>query len=202
MPFAVNDILQYKRNERQRREIHEREYSKYILNLRQQSPHSNLPYISNEYMKEIERARLRNHLNRQNQYERIQRENDLLSKRLFQTNQRTMIDNQNFKYQQNLNVLNFKYFQQRLNEYKRIQNENHLLLKRINNVRGQLINKQQCEQDWQRQINWMKKKCNYPENIDRFVSNNKANQQRKGCKWNHRSQSTDKLFTLILGLSE
>jgi hypothetical protein len=170
MPFILNDGLQHKRKERQIREIHEREYLKYISNLHQLTFHSNMSHLSYEHIKEIERSRLRNLINKQNQYERIQRENDLLSKRLFQINKQKLIDD---KYQQNLDVFNSKRIQQRLNEYKRINNENYLLIKRINNVRGHLINKQQCEQDWQRHINIMKKNCNYPENIDRFVSNQK-----------------------------
>jgi len=168
MPFVLNDGLQHKRNQRPIREIHERDYSKYISELYQQKFHSNMSYLSDEYIKEIERSRIRNFINKKTQYERIQQENDLLSKRLFQINTRKIIDN---KYQQNLDVFNSKRLQQRLNEYKRINNENHLYIKRINNVRGQLINKQQCEQDWQRHIKIMKKNCDYPENIDRFVSN-------------------------------
>jgi hypothetical protein len=177
MPFSINNVLQYKRNQRQIREIHEREYSKYISNLYQQTFHSNISYLPNEYIKEIERSRIRNFLNKKYQYERIQQENDLLSKHLSQINKRTIINDKNDKYQQNLNILNSKRFQQRLNEYKRINNENNLLIKRLSNVRGQLINKQQCEQDWKQHINFMKKNCDYPENIDRFVSN--RNQRRK-----------------------
>ncbi len=156
MPFVLNDGLQHKRNQRQIREIHERDYSKFISELYQQKFHSNMSHLSYEHIKEIERSRLRNFNNKKIQYERIQQENDLLSKRLFEINTRKIIDNK---------------YQQRLNEYKRINNENNLLIKRINNVRGQLMNKQQCEQDWQRHIKIMKKNCDYPENIDRFVSN-------------------------------
>lgn len=194
MPFSIYDTFQYKRN-------HEQEYLKFISNLRQQTSHNNILYLSNEqHMKEIERSRIRNLLKRQNEYERIQQENNLLSKYLFQTNRRSIIDNKNVKYQQNLNILNSKRFQQRLYEHKRINNENSLKMKQMNNVRGQLITKEQCNEDWQRHINIMKKNCNYPENIDRFVSNVNP-KQKGGYKWNDRCQLKQGLFTVILGLS-
>ena len=82
-----------------------------------------------------------------------------------------MVDDKNGKYQQNLNIFNVKKCQQRLNEYKRINNENHFLMKRVNNARSQLVNKQQCDQEWKRHLSSMKKICNYLEKIDRFVSN-------------------------------
>jgi len=147
-----------------------------------------MSYLSYEHIKEIERSRIRNFLRKENQYERIKRENDLLSKRLFQISKRTTLDDKNFQYEKNLDMFNSKRLQQRLNEYKHINNENHHLIKHINNVRGQLINKQECDQDWQRNINIMKKTCHYPDNIDRFVSNKNINQQRKMCKWNDRFQ--------------
>ena len=205
--FAAKNVLQHKCNERQIREIHEREYMKYVTNLRQQSFHSNMSHLSTEHIKEIERARLRHVFNKHNQYERVQRENNLLSERLFQTNKRTMIDNQNSDYQQNLEIFNSKYSQQRLNEYKRIDNENQVLAKRIRSAHGQLINKQQCNQDWQRHISMMKKNCDYPENIDRFVSN--TNQHQRGCKWiqrhnttRHPSPLSENPLAVLLGLSE
>ncbi|CAF1022112.1 unnamed protein product [Rotaria sordida] len=184
MPFIVQDILQHKRNERQIREIHEREYSKYISNLRRQSFNSNMSYLSIEHIKEIERGRLRFNSNKKLQYERIKNENNLLSERLYKANRQTTIDNNNYKYQQNLDTFNSKYLQQRLNQYKHIQNENNLLIKRINNIHGQLITKQQCNQDWQRYINEMKKHSDYPENIDQFVSNIKKSQHKQICHWN------------------
>jgi hypothetical protein len=201
MPFVIKDVLQHKRNERQIRAIHEREYTKYISNLRRQTCKSSMSYLPIDHMKEIERSRLRNISNKQNQYERIKKENDLLSERLFHTNRRSMIDNQNLKYQQNFEPFYSKRFQQRLNEHKRIENQNHLLIKRINNVHGQLINKQQCEQDWQRHIHFMKKTCDYPENIDRFVSN----QHRRTCRFDNikrSSQLTEHPLAILLGASE
>ena len=113
-------MLRFKFNERQRRDMHEREYWKFITNLRQQLPDSNRFYLSNEYIKEIQRSKTRTALQRQHQYDRIQRENDLLTKR-------------------------------------------------INQVRGYIMTKEECERNWQYHINVMKKTCNYPENIDRFV---------------------------------
>ncbi|CAF1473338.1 unnamed protein product [Adineta steineri] len=209
MPFAVKDVLQHKRNERQIREIHEREYLKYISTLRQQSFPSNLFHLSSEYIKEIERSQLRYLFNKNIQYERIQQENNLLTQRLFKMNKQTMIDNKNNKYQQNLDIFKSKYTQQRSNEYQRIKNENHLISQRINNVRGQVVNKQQCDQDWQRQIKDMKKSCDYPEHIDQFVSNNNTNQYGKTCKWNqryHNIQRSSKItahpIALLLELSK
>jgi hypothetical protein len=209
MPFAIKDVLQHKLNDRQIREVHEREYLKYISNLRQQSFHSDVSHLSHEHLREIERSRLRNIFNKNIQYERIQRENDLLSERLFKPNKQTMIDDKNNKYQQNLNIFNSKRFQQRANEYERINTENRLLIKRIDNVRGHLINKQQCNQDWQRHVNVMKTTCDYPENIDRFVSNRNTKQHRKTCEWNQRSsiiqfssRRTKHPLAILLGLSE
>ncbi|CAF2523313.1 unnamed protein product [Rotaria sp. Silwood2] len=199
MPFVVQDVLQHKRNERQIREMHEREYSKYISNLRQQSFNSNMSYLSIEHIREVERARLRFICNKKIQYERIKRENDVLSERLYKATKRTMIDDKNYKYQQNLDIFNSKYSQQRLNEYKRINNENNLLIKRFNNVHGQLITKQQCDQDWQRHINEMKKSSDYPENIDRFVSNINKSQHKRICQWNKQYQSNE---NLLIKLSE
>ncbi|CAF1198219.1 unnamed protein product [Rotaria sp. Silwood1] len=195
MPFVVQDVLQHKRNERQIRELHEREYSKYVSNLRQQSFNSNMSYLSIEHIREIERARLRYICNNKIQYERIKRENDLLSERLYKTNKRTMIDDKNYQYQKNLDTFNLKYSQQRLNDYKRINNENNMLIKRINTVRGQLVTKQQCDQDWQRHINVMKKSCDYPENIDRFVSNTNQSKHKRICQWN-------KQYNIIQNLSQ
>ncbi|CAF4483074.1 unnamed protein product, partial [Rotaria sp. Silwood2] len=111
MPFVVQDVLQHKRNERQIREMHEREYSKYISNLRQQSFNSNMSYLSIEHIREVERARLRFICNKKIQYERIKRENDVLSERLYKATKRTMIDDKNYKYQQNLDIFNSKYSQ-------------------------------------------------------------------------------------------
>ncbi len=119
-------MLQFKLNERQRRDVHEREYWKFITNLRQHLSYSNRFYLSNEYVKEMERSKTRTFLQRQQQYERIQRENDLLTKRL-------------------------------------------------NQVRGHIMTKEECDKNWQYHVNVMKKTCSYPENIDRFVSNSQRN---------------------------
>jgi hypothetical protein len=81
-------MLQFIFNERQRRDIHEREYWKYIANLRQQSSHSNMFYLSNQG------SRIQTSRHRQNQYERIQRENDLLTKRLSQVRGQLMTKEQ------------------------------------------------------------------------------------------------------------
>ncbi|UJR15516.1 hypothetical protein I4U23_002456 [Adineta vaga] len=209
MPFAVRDVLQHKRNERQIREIHEREYLKYVSNLRQQTFHSNLSHLPREHIQEIERSRVKNLLNKTVQYNRIQRENELLSKRLFNKNNQAMIDNKNNQHKQNLDIFNNKRFQQRVNEYQRIHTENQLLMKRLNHVRGQMIDKQQYDQDWQRHIDVMKKTCDYPENIDRFVSNKKVKQYQHTCKWNQRlyniqqsSYITEQPLSILLGLIE
>ncbi|CAF1631210.1 unnamed protein product [Adineta ricciae] len=207
MPFAVRDVLQHKRNERQIREIHEREYTKYIVNLRQQTFHSNLSHISPEHVQEIERSKVRNLLNKNVYYDRIQRENELLSKRLFNKNNPAMIDTRNHAYKQNLDIFNKKRFQQRVNEYQRIYNENQILNQRLHHVRGQLISKQQYDHEWQRHINVMKQMCDYPENIDAFVSNKRSKQRPYSCKWNQRlhnmqqsSYVSERPLSILLGL--
>ena len=115
------EMFRLKCNERQRRVIHEREYWKYISNLRRQSFPSKISYLPIEHIRDGERSRMRNTLHRQNQYERIQRENDRLSQRISQ-------------------------------------------------ARGQLMTKEECQKDWQRHVQMMKKTSNYPENIDRFTN--------------------------------
>ena len=209
MPFAVRDPLQYKRNERQIREIHERQYLKYVTNLRQQPFHSNLSRLPREHIQEIERSRLRNLNNRNTHYDRIQRENRLLSERLFDPNKQAMIDTRNHKYQQNLDVFDGKRSQQRNIEYRRIRSENELLTKRISSVQGQMMDKQQCDREWQRHIQVMKHTSDYPENIDRFVSNQKRRQRRHTChwqqQWNHVQQAshvTERPLSMLLRLAE
>jgi hypothetical protein len=199
MPFVVKDVLQHKRNDRQIREIHEREYSKYLANLRQEqqrqnSFYSNQYYLSSKHINEIERTRSLSAMVKQNHYARIERENHALYGRLLQASKRAMIDDQNRNYQQNLEIFNSKHIQQRFKEYKRIENDNHLLLQRLNNARGHLISKQQCEKDWKKHLQVMKQNCDYPEKLDQFVSKMTKNQQQKAyldlamrsARWNDR----------------
>lgn len=190
MPFSISNTFQNKPN-------HEKEYSKFVFNLNQSPSRHNISYLSNEHIKEIQRSRLRHILNRENQYERIEKENNLLSKLLFQTNRRSMIDNKNVNYQQHSNILNAKYSQQRLNECKRIKCENFLLNKRMKNIRGQLITREQCNEDWQRHINLMKKHSHYSENIDRFISN-KTLKQKEWKLNNHHEFSGQKKNRIVL----
>lgn len=199
MPFAIKDVLQHKLNDRQMREIHEKEYLKYLTNLRQQQQHHNSYnynqyYLSSNHINEIERSHSRNAIVKQNHYTKIQQENNLLYDRLLKASKRTMVDDKNDNYQQNLDIFNSKRFQQRSKEYKRIENDNNNLAQRINNVRGHLISKKQCDNDWKKHLNVMKKSCDYPENIDKFVSKMTKNQQKKSyfysamrsSQWNDR----------------
>ncbi|CAF1575669.1 unnamed protein product [Rotaria sp. Silwood1] len=199
MPFAIKDVLQHKRNDRQIREIHEKEYLKYLTNLRQQQQQQNLfytnqYYLSLNHLNEIERSYIRNEFVKQTQYKRIQNENNLLYDRLLQARKRTMIDDKNQTYEQNLKTFTLKRYQQRFNEYNRIFNDNQILLQRINNVRGHLITKQECENDWKKHIEFMKKTCDYPENIDKFITKMNKNEQKQACldvmkrttQWNDR----------------
>jgi len=199
MPFVIKDVLLHKLNDRQIRELHEKEYLKYLTNLRQQqqqpnSFYSNQYYLSLNHLNEIERSHSRSAITKQNQYTKIQHENYVLYDRLLKASKRSIIDNKNHNYQQNLDSFNSKRFQQRSNEYKRIENANQTLLQRINNVRGNLISKQQCDNDWKKHLNIMKKSCDYPENLDKFVSKMTKNQQKQTCfysamrssKWNDR----------------
>ena len=190
MPFVVKDVLHHKRNDRQKREMHEREYSKYLTNLRQQqnSSHSNQYYLTSNHYNEVERLTSRSALAKQNQYDRIQRDNYTLYDRLLKASKRTTIDDKNHSYQQNLDSFNSKRLQQRFNTYKRIENDNHLLLQRINNTRGHLVTKQECDHDWKKHIDIMKKTCDYPENIEKFVSktNKKQSCVYSTMKWDNR----------------
>lgn len=207
MPFAIKDVLQHKRNDRQIREIHEREYRKYLHELRQQqhqqpppssilhSTHATNPYyLSFTHINEIERSRLRSAITKQHHYAQIQRENAALYQRLLQANQRPAIDARNHAYAKNLNIFNTKRVQQRFNDYKRIDNDNQALIHRLRNVRGNLISKDECEHDWQKHLVFMKKNCDYPENLDRFVSkaNHTQRQQTalhsamRSVRWNDR----------------
>ena len=181
MPFTVNDPLLYKRSERQRREIHEREYSIYLHKLHQQhnstsSSTSSMSYLSAEHLKNLDRSCSQRALNRLNQYKHIQRENELLAKRLAYERDRPMCHSNNKKYQENLQLFQYKQLQHRSTQYKRIDEENEILSKRLKHVRGAIQNKGQCERDWQRHVQFMKKTSYYPENIDRFVSHH---QQRE-----------------------
>src|SRR5271156_5452523 len=118
MPFAIKDVLQYKLNDRRIREIHEKEYLKYLTNLHQQQYNNSNYYLSSNHINEIERSHSRTAIIKQNQYARIQRENNLLYERLLKASKRTVIDDKNRNYQQNLDTFNFKHLQQRFNEYK------------------------------------------------------------------------------------
>ena len=197
MPFAVKDALQHKRNDRQIREIHETQYLKYLTNLRQQQPPAQLInqyYLSNSHINEIERSRTRSAIVKQTQHARIQWENGLLYDRLLKANRRPVVDDKNRAYERNLDIFSGKRYQQRSKEYKRIDNDNQVLLQRLNNVRGHLINRQQCDNDWTKHLSVMKKGCDYPENIDKFVSKRNKHQERQAClysamrsaRWNDR----------------
>lgn len=183
MPFAIQDVLQHKRNDRQIREIHEREYLKYLTDLRQQQQHytpsTNPYYLASRHINEVERSRSRSAIMKQNQSARIQRENWVLYDRLLKANKRAIVDDKNDVYEQNLDTFNSKRWQQRSNEYKRIHNDNKVILQRLSNVRGNLISKQQCDYDWKKHLTVMKKNCDYPENIDTFVSKMSKNQQER-----------------------
>lgn len=216
MPFAVKDVLQYKRNDRQIREIHEREYLKYLQELRQEqrqpipySTHANNPYyLSFAHINEVERSRTRSAIIRQNHYAQIQRENAALYQRLLNANQRAVIDDRNHAYEQNLSIFNAKRYQQRLNDYKRIDNDNQVLFRRLHNVRGNMISKEQCENDWKNHLVFMKKNCDYPENLDKFVSKMNKTQRKqasihsavRSTQWNNRhsiSEPTSALAMLL-----
>ena len=171
MPFTVNDPLFYKRSERQRRDIHEREYSNYVQKLRQDSGStSSMSYLAAEHLKNLDRSRSQRALNRYNQYKNHHRENRLLAERIAQEHARTPCNDHQEKYQENLRLFQRKHLQQRSTQYKRIDDENELLSKRLEKVRGAVQSKFECERDWQRQVELMKKTSRYPENIDRFVS--------------------------------
>lgn len=206
MPFSVQSVLQTKCNERQKRELHEQAYMKYVSNLRRQSfDNKNMFHLSIEHIREVERAGVRNLCSRNIQYERIKRQNAVLSERFFKPNQQAIVDHRNQSYEQNLNIFNLKHLQQRLHEYNRINEENQILMKRFQNTCTRLVSKEQCEQEWQRHIDTMKKSSDYPEHIDAFVSNNRKHQYNKACPWNRRfiksrpmTQSTEDSFTLLV----
>lgn len=172
MPFTVKDALQYKRTERQRREIHEREYSSYLSELHQQQrmQQPTFTYLSPRHAQEVERSRVRYALGKQIQYDRIARENHLLMDRLRKASERAVIDDRNADYRRNLDTFNSKRCQQRLHGYKRIHDDNQVFLQRLQTVQGRVITKERCEDDWQKHLRVMKTSCEYPENIDRFVS--------------------------------
>ncbi|CAF1052483.1 unnamed protein product [Rotaria sordida] len=199
MPFVIKDVLQHKRNDRQKREIHEREYLKYLTNLRQQqqqknSSYTNQYYLPLKHLNEIERSHIQHEIVKQNQYNRIENENHLLYERLLKARKRTMIDDKNQTYEQNLTTFISKRYQQRCNEYNRIYNDNQILLQRLNNARGNLITKQKCDNDWKNHIEFMKKNCDYPENIDKFITTMNKNEQKQAnlyslkriIQWNDR----------------
>lgn len=186
MPFVIRDVLQHKRNDRQIREIHEREYQKYLVTLRQQThpqppAHAHPYYLSSKHVEEVERSRVRSAQAKQTQYTRIQQENFLLYDRLLKAGQRPSVDDRNRAYEHNLESFNSKRFQQRVNQYKRIDTDNQLLLQRINTARGRLLSKEQCDRDWQKHLVVMKKTCDYPENIDRFVSKPPKYERKHTC---------------------
>jgi hypothetical protein len=199
MPFVIKDVLHHKRNDRQKREIHEREYSIYLTNLRQQqqkqnSYYSNQYYLSSNHIDDIKRSRIKFADEKRNQFDRIYRENTQLYDRLLKANKRPMVDDKNYLYQQNLKISSSKRLQQRNNDYTRIYNENQTLLKRINNVQANLMTKQECDNNWRKQINIMKKTSDYPENIEKFVTKMNQHEQNQACvyskmrsaQWNKR----------------
>jgi hypothetical protein len=188
MPFAVKDPLQHKRNDRQIREIHEKEYLKYLTNLREEQQQQNAYYLNKYYLSsnhinEIERSRTRSAVAKQHLYDRINRENSVLYDRLLKASKRTLVDDRNRSYEQNLDSFNSKRYQQRSNEYKHIYNDNQVILQRINNAQGHLMTRKQCDNDWKHHISVMKKSCDYPENIDSFVSKMNINQQKQACRY-------------------
>ena len=208
MPFAIKDVLQHKRNDRQIREIHEREYLKYLTDLRQQQIHStNQYYLSANHIHEIERSRKRTAMAKQSHYARIQRENYVLYDRLLQANKRALVDDKNDAYQQNLEIFNTKRLQQRYNDYKRINNDNQVLFHRLSNVRGNLVSKEECDNDWKKHLVVMKKTCDYPENIDKFVSKMSKKQEKEKCfyatmrsaRWNDRYNEPEPRSRLSIG---
>ncbi|CAF3623248.1 unnamed protein product [Rotaria socialis] len=210
MPFVVQDVLQFKRTERQIRENHEREYSKYISTVRQQVLSTNVYYLSDEHVKEVELSRLRFSFEKKKQYERIKRENNVLSERLYAARKRAMVDDKNQTYKKNLDIFNAKYSQQRIIDYKRINNENDALMKRFNNVTTNLVDRNQCDQQWRKHIEIMKKSCEYPDKLERFVSSGNKHRPKQKCDWDKRyavmlrnsSQSTENPLNLLMQLSE
>lgn len=162
MPFSLNDTFRFKHTEREIREIHEREYGKFVANLRKQRSYSN---ISN--LQEINYLTRKLFLNRENQYKRIQEENEILSKRFYPLKSSIK---QVIQPKKTLEIFYSKRVEQRFREYAQIEQENHLILKRLTQIQGKLMTKDEYERDWQRHIKIMKKTCQYPENIDRFIS--------------------------------
>jgi hypothetical protein len=187
MPFAIKDVLLHKRNDRQIREIHEKEYLIYLTSLRQQqhqdTHYLNQYYLSTNHIDEIERSRVRSALAKQHLHNRIERENHALFDRLLKASKRTLVDDKNHVYEENLKSFNSKRLQQRSNEHKRIYNDNQVLLQRINNAQGHLIKKQQCDNEWKKHMDVMRKSCDYPENLDKFVSKMNKNQQKQVCMY-------------------
>lgn len=166
MPFSINDAFVFKRTERDIREIHEREYDKFVANLRKQRSYSNISFLQNDNLHEIDYFNRKLFLNRENQYKRIQQENEILSKRFYPSKPSAKHPIRS----NNLEIFYSKRTEQRCREYKRIEQENHLLLKRLTCIQGNLMTKEEYERDWQRHVEIMKKNCQYPENIDRFIS--------------------------------
>lgn len=185
MPFAIKDALHYKRNDRQIREIHEREYSNYVKTLRQHQPFQQPTFsqITPNHFQEIERSRLRYAAAKQAEYDRIRRENHMFLNRLHRASERTLIDHENQNYLRNLSAFNSKRSQQRSYDYKRIYTDNQLLLHRLNTTPSRVANKEQCDQDWKRHVDIMKKSCDYPENIDRFVTKRNKTEQKQVCEY-------------------
>ncbi|CAF4767921.1 unnamed protein product, partial [Rotaria magnacalcarata] len=79
--------------------------------VRQQALSTTEYYLSDEHIKEVELSRLRFSFEKKKQYERIKRENNLLSERLFNARKRAMIDDKNQTYKTNLDIFNAKYSQ-------------------------------------------------------------------------------------------
>lgn len=184
MPFAVKDVLQHKRNPRQIREIHERQYREYLEDLRHQTIPSNQLvqyYLSPKHLEEIDRSRQRYALSKKFDQTRIERENLTFYNRLAKASQLAIVDNQNHDYNQNLQIFSTKRSQQRSNQYKRIHQENQIIVSRIQTARGRLLTKEQCDQEWKKHLVSMKKTCDYPENLERFVSKTPRHEQKHVC---------------------
>ena len=178
MPFAFDDALQHKRSERQRREIHEREYSAFISKLQRKRSNSQMSYISSEHLRDIKRSHSQKVFNRQHHYQRIDRENELISQRISQGYQRPMVVDTHRRHEENLAIFGLRSRQQRSNEYKRIDQENQLLSQRLQHARAEVSTKDECQRDWQRHVHFMKKTCTYPENLEQFVAQRSMNVER------------------------
>jgi hypothetical protein len=175
MPFVIIDPLQHKRNERQRREIHQREYVNYIERLQQQNLSARISRLSLEHERNRQRSHSQRVLQRQHECQRIEHANQQIAERrvLHQQQHKTM-DRLNSKYFDDLAMFQHKALQHRLHQWKQIGNHNVLFAQRLENVRSALPSKQQHDNDWQRHVNVMKRSCLYPENLVEFLGQRAA----------------------------